>query len=240
VCYNRETIRSKSQDPFPDEVPMNYLAHALPFLDRPYVAAGTGVPDWLTVVDRRVRVRSKQAQPLVDGCGTPLAAVAGGIVQHIRDDARFHESQAFFELSLELTVRARDAVGPDSGFRPSFLGHLLVEVLLDATLTAEKPDRLEAYYQALDQVDAHVVQDAVNRMAGRPTDRLATLIRAFRRDRILWDYLDDGKLLKRLDRVMRRVNFAPLPDSFVDLLPDARRLVDRRKDDLLHEIPTSG
>jgi len=219
---------------------MNYLAHALPFLDRPYVAAGTGVPDWLTVVDRRVRVRLKQARSLLDGGTTPLAAVAEGIVQHIRDDARFHESQAFFELSLELTARARDAVGPDAGFRPSFLGHLLVEVLLDAALAAERPDRLEAYYRTLDQVDAQLVQDAVNRMANRTTDRLAALIRAFRQDRILWDYLEDGKLLKRLNRVMRRVNFAQLPDSFVDLLPDARLLVGRRKDDLLHEIPTSG
>ena len=29
---------------------MNYFAHALPFLDDPYLAAGTGVPDWLSVV----------------------------------------------------------------------------------------------------------------------------------------------------------------------------------------------
>ena len=32
---------------------MNYFAHALPFLDRPYFVAGTAVPDWLTVADRR-------------------------------------------------------------------------------------------------------------------------------------------------------------------------------------------
>jgi len=217
---------------------MNYFAHALAFLDRPYVAAGTGVPDWLSVVDRRVRVRAKQARQLVDGCRRPLAEVAEGVVQHIRDDARFHESRAFFELSLELTARTRDAVGSESGFRPAFLGHLLVEVLLDAALAAQQPDRVEAYYQVLDRVDADVVQDAVNRMASRSTDGLAPLIRAFRRERLLWDYLDDGKLLKRLNRVMRRVKFAPLPDSFVDLLPDARRLVDGRKDELLHEIPT--
>jgi hypothetical protein len=41
---------------------MNYFAHARPFLDQPYFMAGTGVPDWLTVVDRRVRLRAKHAE----------------------------------------------------------------------------------------------------------------------------------------------------------------------------------
>ena len=41
---------------------MNYFAHALPFLDDdPYFVAGTGVPDWLSVADRDVRVRLKHS-----------------------------------------------------------------------------------------------------------------------------------------------------------------------------------
>ena len=219
---------------------MNYLAHALPFLDEPYFMAGTGVPDWLTVCDRQVRVRLRHVEPLLSAADPITAAIASGVLQHLCDDARFHETRAFMETSLELTVRARDALGDVNGFRPSFLGHLLVEVLLDAALAAEDPVRLEAYYAALATIDAGLVQAAVNRMVPRPTDRLAPMIVAFRQHRILYDYLEDGKLMLRLNQVMRRVRCDPLPASFADLLPAARRLVAERQRELLEGIPAKG
>ncbi len=212
---------------------MNYFAHAIPFLDDPYLAVGTGVPDWLTVADRRLRVRRKHVEPFMDDADRQLAAVARGIMQHLRDDARFHGSRAFAELVLALTVAARDALECDRGFRPSFLGHLLVEVLLDSSLVMEDPDRLEAYYTVLESVDAAVVEAAFNRMAPRPTDRLAPLIAGFRRERLLDDYLDDQRLMVRLNQVMRRVKLPALPDDFRHLLPDFRRQVDARKAELL-------
>lgn len=217
---------------------MNYLAHAMHFLDRPYFAAGTGVPDWLTVVDRRVRLRSMQVRSFLDHPDRCVAAVAGGVLQHLWDDARFHQSRAFVELSLGLTAMSRDALGGESGFGPAFLGHLLVEVLLDASLATEDPTRLEAYYRTLESVDAGRVQQAVCRMANRPTDRLAELILQFHRQQILSDYLEDGRLWVRLDQVMRRVGFARLPESFRELLPEARVLVDARADELLDGIPS--
>ena len=219
---------------------MNYFAHALHFLDQPYFAAGTAVPDWLSVVDRRVRLRSKHVEPLLSDPDPCVAALAGGILQHLHDDAQFHESRAFVELSLELTAMARDALGADCGFQASFLGHLLVEVLLDASLVAEDGDRLEAYYRALESVDTRQVEQAVNRMAPRPTERLATMICEFRRLRILSDYLEDGKLMVRLGQVMRRVKLGPLPEGFRQVLPQARRLVENRKRELLEGIPTSA
>ena len=217
---------------------MNYFAHALPFLDRPYFMAGTGVPDWLTVVDRQVRVRTKHAEPFLDDPDLCVAAVAGGVIQHLRDDARFHETRAFMETCLELTARVRDALGLEAGFRPSFLGHLLVEVLLDATLAAEQPERLEEYYRVLRTVDAAAVERAVNRIGPKPTGRLAAMIGQFCLHRVLWDYLEDGKLWTRLNQVLRRVQLAPLPEGIVALLPDARRLVAGRRKELLEGIPT--
>jgi len=219
---------------------MNYFAHAYAFLDDPYFAAGTGVPDWLTVVDRKVRVRRDAAAALAQDADARAAAVARGIVQHLADDARFHETRAFAELSLRLTGLARDVLDGETGFRPSFLGHLLVEVLLDASLVAQSPQRLQAYYGLLDAVDARLVEQLVNRMAARPTTRLAWMIEAFCRERILWDYLEDGRLLGRLNQVMRRVGFGPLPERFREVLPDARVLVELRKAELLDGIPTQG
>lgn len=216
---------------------MNYFAHALHFLDRPYFMAGTAVPDWLTVADRKVRLRSKHAEAFRADPDPCVAAVAEGILQHLRDDARFHAMQAFAETSLELTVRVRDALGGETAMRPAFLGHLLVEMLLDAVLVADEPGRLAEYCQVLDEVDAQRVETAVNRMAPRPTERLAIFIDLFRRERILWDYLEDGKLMVRLNQIMRRVKLAPLPADFAAILPAARELVANRKSLLLEGIP---
>ncbi len=216
---------------------MNYFAHAIPFLDEPYLVIGTGVPDMLTVVDRQLRVRRKRVEPFLDDPDRQLAAVARGMRQHYLDDARFHGARAFAELVLAVTVTVRDVLECERGFRPSFLGHLLVEVLLDASLVAEDPDRLETYYAAFDEVDEAVVEAAVNRMAPRPTDRLAPMIVGFRRERILDDYLDDARLMVRLNQVMRRVKLSPLPESFTDILPKARRDVEAGKAKLLEGIP---
>lgn len=245
---------------------MNYFAHALPFLDRPHFLAGTGVPDWLSVVDRRVRLRSRHAEAFCADANPGVADVAAGVLQHLRDDAQFHGSRAFAETSLELTARVRDALssekgdrhrlperpfgcdaqtepvpvfaaGGDTSMRPAFLGHLLTELLLDAALVAADPDRLTEYYRVLGQVAPDGVEAAVNRMAPRPTQRLGLFIGLFLRERILWDYLEDDKLLVRLNQVMRRVGLATLPNDFTALLPAARRLVNERKDALLEGIP---
>lgn len=217
---------------------MNYFAHAYRFLDDPYFMAGTGVPDWLTVVDRPVRVRLRQAVPMAEDPDPQTASVVRGIIQHLRDDARFHETRAFMELCLQLTTMARDLLGAEAGFRPSFLGHLLVEVLLDASLIGQQPSRLESYYQVLATVDARLVQEVVNRLAPRPTERLAWMIERFCQGRILWDYLEDDRLLMRLNQVMHRVGLGQLPEEFCQLLPDARQLVAARKDELLDAVET--
>jgi hypothetical protein len=219
---------------------MNYFAHALYFLDQPYLAAGTAVPDWLMVADRGVRVRPKQAERLAEDPQPQTAAVAAGVLQHIRDDRQFHRCRAFAELSLRLGAMARDTLGPEAGFQPAFLGHLLAEILLDAALAAEDPARVDAYYHALGRVDALLVEEVVNRMASRPTHRLAPMISGFCREQILRDYLEDGRLSVRLNQVMRRVEMALLPDRFRKLLPEARRLVEDRKNELLEGIPTKG
>ncbi|MDZ7619074.1 MAG: hypothetical protein U1E05_18860 [Patescibacteria group bacterium] len=212
---------------------MNYFAHALPFLDRPYYAAATGIPDWLTVCDRKVRLRSKHVVPFLEDDDPTTVAIAGGILQHLRDDARFHATRAFAETSLALTVLARDALAGESGFRPSFLGHLLTEVLLDAALIADHPAELARYYALLDQIDPERMAVEVNRMVPHPATRLAAMIGGFRLARILSDYAEDGKLMVRLNQVMGRVGCPLLPDSFADILPRARHLVTDRQDALL-------
>ena len=212
---------------------MNYFAHGRNFIDDPWLLAGTAVPDWLNVSDRGVRVRAAHAQPLVDADDPRTAALARGIAQHHFDDGWFHQTAAFAELSWGFAARLRDVLEPDEGMRPSFLGHILVEILLDATLIEAEPDRLHSYYRAMGEVDAAHVQAVVNRAAPRTATRLAEFVPLFVREGFLWDYADDGKLCYRLNQVMRRVRLPALGEGLKTFLPEARRAVQERQQDLL-------
>ena len=66
----------------------------------------------------------------------------------------------------------------DEGMRPSFLGHILVEILLDASLIAHDASRLDRYYQAVAAVDPGLVESTVNRIAPQPAVRLAGFVSA--------------------------------------------------------------
>ncbi len=212
---------------------MNYLAHGIRFLDAPYLLAGTAVPDWLSVVDRKVRVRSPAAAELLHDPDDATRQLAAGIVQHLDDDRWFHDSRVFAETNLQFAVELRDCLPGDEGFRPSFLGHIVIEILLDATLMQRDPASVDRYYEALGEVSAAKVQQVVNRIARVPTEELQWWIERFREVRFLYDYLDDDKLLFRLEQVMRRVGLPPLGQQLSNWLPSARAIVAERCDQLL-------
>ena len=212
---------------------MNYLAHGFRFTDEPYFLAGTAAPDWLSVIDRKMRLRSKTVAEFVGDADPRLAAMARGVVQHHHDDEWFHQTAAFSELSLQFAVTIRRALPDDEGFRPSFLGHILVELLLDASLAEEDPRRVDNYYASLSALEPDSVQESVNRLATRTSDRIGMLIEKFREERFLYDYGDEQRLLVRLNHVMRRVGLPPLPESIAELLPALRHDVRDRRHELL-------
>ena len=202
-------------------------------LKAPKVLAGTAVPDWLNVVNRRAKARARTAETFLDADDHQLRSLARGVRQHHEDDRWFHQAPIFSELSLRFTVQIRDQLANDPGMRPSFLGHILVELLLDAELIEEAPHRLDIYYQAVESLDLDFLSGAVNQLTTRPVERLAEFVERFSRVRFLYDYLDDEKLLLRLNQVMKRVGLSPLPEELRALLPAARRDVRTHKRALL-------
>ena len=219
---------------------MNYFAHGRDHIHRPYFLVGTAGPDWLGVVDRRMRIRRRHAEQYLGDADSRHAEIAAGVVQHLEDDRWFHQTRAFTELSLQLSLDIRAVLSDDAGFRPSFLGHILVEILLDAVLIEQQPDQLDAYYATFDKIDPHVVGDAIGCMAGQRSNHLATFIPRFLSERFLYDYLDDAKLLWRLNLVMRRVKLTQLPERFLQIFPEARRKIRLRRDELLSAEPVAN
>lgn len=212
---------------------MNFLSHALPYLDRPLMAVSTGIPDWLRVADRSLRARAKSARLFVDSQDVELRMVAQGIVQHVEDDGWFHTTGAFVETNLQLAVALREWLPGDAGFRPTFVAHILIEMFLDAFWIEDDPGSADRYYAAIESVELETIQRCVNAIIGRPTDRLSGVIERFVDARFLYDYLDLDKLLVRVNQVMKRVGLTPLPPEVREWLPAARKLVESRRRRLL-------
>ncbi|MDE0863286.1 MAG: hypothetical protein OSA98_05825 [Rubripirellula sp.] len=212
---------------------MNFLSHAIPYLDNPLLAVSTGIPDWLTMVDRKIRARGKLAEQHVLSKDTELSLVAKGIVKHIADDRWFHGTQAFVETNMELAMQLRHLLPGDAGFRPTFVGHILIEMLLDGMWIRDDRSTAEHYYTAIRQAPPATIQRCVNVITGKPTTKLVAVIDRFAEIEFLYDYLDHEKLLMRLNQVMKRVGLPLLPDEVGTWLPQAQDLVESRRRRLL-------
>ena len=117
--------------------------------------AGTVVPDWLSVVNRKVRARSRLVQPVVENTDDDDVREVGlGILQHHQDDAIFHGCPIFMELEGVVGAEFRTIMPDRFDHRPGFLGHIVVELMLDAVLTEKQPELLDGFYDTMNTVDA--------------------------------------------------------------------------------------
>jgi hypothetical protein len=212
---------------------MNFLSHALPYRNRPIVAIATGIPDWLSLIDRKIRARRRTLLPHLDSSDPMIRLVATGMLAHIDDDQWFHTTEAFVELNLFLAMQLREQLPGDEGFRPMFVGHILIEVLLDALWIEDDRSHAEQYYESFESIDNHEFERAVNVITGKPTDQLANVIARYVEAKFLYDYSDPRTLLMRLNQVMSRVGLAKLPDSTLPWFEKAESQVRSRRKRLL-------
>ena len=214
---------------------MNCFTHAFPFLGDPYFVVGSCLPDWLSACDRKCRVRSRTAVDFVDHADPNVAKLAKGIMQHHHDDGWFHKTPVFNELILNFAVELRDLFGKERSMRPSLIGHILVEMYLDAYLHERNPGKLDDYYRQVAEVQPQMVEDAVNLFATKKTDMLTVAIKRFSKERFLYDYTTDEGTFYRINRVMKRVKLDEAPDEMLDWMPEARNRVYDSANDLLAE-----
>ena len=110
----------------------------------------------------------------------------------------------------------------------------MVELLLDAELVSADRSLLDAYYVAIDSVDAERVAALVGMMSGRPVGNLAEFIPRFVDIRFLADYGEDIRLCYRIDQVLTRVKLPCLPNQFKALLPGFRAATRQHQSALLN------
>jgi len=216
---------------------VNFLAHGFRHLDDPWFVAGTALPDWLRMLDRRARAPADVVLAFAADADPRAASLARGVLRHHEDDRRFHGSAAFAAARGETTAVLREVLSSADGHRPSFIAHLVVEMNLDAALAEESPDLLDRYYGALGSIAPGQLDDVVRRVLPNPPSGSASILARFVTERFLADYADPRTLAARLDRVLRGARQPALPRDFADVVPRTRACVASRTAELLGETP---
>ena len=210
--------------------------------------AGTALPDWMSVLDRKNRARRRYAEEALERqlqeSDHPTSerqakySFIRGVIQHHTDDHWFHSQQLFQELCTQLAVEVRNifaasAVNDESqsreqidrGHQAGFLGHIAIELLLDAYLIEQDPSLLTTYYDCLQTLNPSAVEAAANQVLRKPVDRIKGLIPRFVSERFLDDYVTDSGLRFRLNGVMKRVGLPALPESIDEWLGETRVII---------------
>ncbi|MEM9942967.1 MAG: hypothetical protein AAF939_15495 [Planctomycetota bacterium] len=211
---------------------MNCFAHALPFLGDPYFVVGACLPDWLAACDRKCRVREKKARAYVETENPEFRSLARGIIQHHQDDAWFHASPVFNQLTLNFSVQLREVLFGDRTMRTGFLGHVLVELFLDGYLDRMNPGKLESMYQQIGLVDPVSIQNWINQFASKKTEKLVRYIQSFLNERYLFDYATDSGTLYRVNRVFHKIGLQEVGDEILEWMPAARQSVEDHAADI--------
>ncbi len=204
------------------------------------------MPDWIRLLDR-ARVSSKSTQRFIEDCTSELSveqrAICDGVLQHHADDDWFHSNAVFMSLNLEFARILREQLKDDpsnleanGSMRSHFVAHVAIELLLDGYLIEQEPGRIAEYYRVVEQLDYSTVVATVERIAKRPLEKLPTLIRRFAVERFLYDYLNDRRLLRRLNQVMRRVSLPQLPETTIDWLREIRARIYEQAPTLLWDV----
>ena len=216
---------------------MNCFTHALPHLDDAYLAVGVCLPDWLSACDRKCRTREKHAIEFVGNSNSIVSTVAKGVIRHHRDDHWFHQTPMFNKLILEYAMELRQMFGNERTMRPSLVGHIVVELFLDAYLNQMNPGKLEYFYQQVAKVDAEQIQNALNLFATKPTDKLVNEIERFIRIRYLFDYDTDEGIIYWINKIFKRIKLDPLGPEILEWMPQARQRVYDNAGALLPKYP---
>jgi hypothetical protein len=216
---------------------MNYLCHARDCLDRPYELLGTILPDWLRILDRRARVRPWMLNGLASSAGDSSALALRGLRRHFKDDAWFHATPAFSEVTGEIArmIRAVHPDRPERRMRASFYAHLLLEMLLDAWLMEERPSASRDFAAAIGMLDPAAVAEITASISPCRVEGIEKMVAHFTDPRVIEGYLHDGEVVRRLDRMGHHVNQPDLPLGLVEQIGPARALVRRHGSELLTE-----
>lgn len=195
---------------------MNFLSHYYHELpcDDPYFTAGLMLPDILSNYSHRAGKAIKlHPWRLAEPDSEKMKRLTEGVKQHYAVDAAFHPSDFFVQNTH--FIRGLMADYPFTCFprRGYAIEHILLEIILDRRLLNADNRVCDNMYAVLDRVEEHIVADLMelNGHNGHSAGAAQHFSR-FRRQKFVYDYTFDERLVELIGHINLRLGNPPLTD----------------------------
>lgn len=223
---------------------MNLVAHY--FLDRDlvnsYFTVGAATPDLLSIYNSGVRIKGRHLQLLGDEeLGQITPPFLNGLERHFFADGVFHTSPLFTSSTRRISKMLEDYFPGLEIQRKFFVGHILLELLLDKVLINRNPGILESYYGHFESLQPfRDVRRSIEIAVGKSLPNYERYMDKFLRKRFLYQYAEFDHIGWILKRILRRVRIRHTQyiDSavFLELMRDYEKELSEYHEDFFHEI----
>lgn len=190
---------------------MNFLSHF--YLTQgqpsPYYTLGSVLPDLLRIHNSEWKVHLK-IQP--DTKSPELNELLRGWHLHVESDRLFHNSPYFHQHTQAIRIQIRTILSRKP-FRPFFLAHISLELLLDhLLLTAGQVDP-ELFYSRLEECDPRTLDQFFDHVGIPKHQTFYPFYKNFCQIRYLNDYRKMDNLAYAINQIGKRVWQVPFNDQ---------------------------
>jgi|GEM_PF-1624168 len=223
---------------------MNLVAHF--YLDRDrvnsYFVVGAATPDLLSIYNSSLRIKARHLKKMDDDqSGRITPPFLAGLQRHFFADGVFHTSPLFQAQTRRISAMLVTYF-PDLDIqRKFFVGHILLELMIDKVLIDQHPGILESYYGHFEALQPFRELKKASELAlGHELPNYEAYMTKFLRRQYLYDYANFNHLAWILRRILRRVNIRNSQylqtETFMQLMQDYEQELIPIKEQFFDEI----
>lgn len=178
---------------------MNFISHFYCHQnENPEFNFGLLFPDFLGIISRKYKLHQFEA----DYTGKSQAFL-NGIVHHKLADEKWHYN-AYFETKTQAIKRILAEFGmADKPYRPFFMTHVMLELLLDRQIVRFEKSVAENMYKSLEAIDASFLKSLFQ--DEKLTEKFLPFFKNFTENRYTLTYADNEMFVYALNRLFSRV-----------------------------------
>lgn len=188
---------------------MNLVAHY--YLDRDlvnsYFAVGAATPDLLSIYNSQLRIKQRHLLKLSeDEAGRITPPFLNGLQRHFFADGIFHDSPIFQRETKRISNMLVQYFPDIAIQRKFFIGHILLELMLDKVLIKLHPGILETYYGHFEALQPfRDIRRSLEIALNHQLPNYEAYLTRFLRRKFLYHYADPQHIAWILRRILRRV-----------------------------------
>lgn len=188
---------------------MNFISHF--YLDRDVqnslFIVGSVTPDLMSIYNSGLRIKKSHLNRFQSNLHPEVPeSFVKGLARHFFVDRVFHSSEHF---SAETKLISNDLAERFPQYdiqRKFFIGHILLELVLDKILIDSNPGLLEDFYAHFSQADEYIrIQNATAEVSGHDLPKYTSFLKKFYDHKYLRQYKRYEHIAFVLNQILRRV-----------------------------------